>query len=223
MTLPADPPGPLTAPRRRGQFSVRTVILATAVVTVWTAYVVQLAAIPALEARVQTLSALDGGLVVEDATQIAVVQRLDPWWGDQPRWDVHLPEGAYRLCLAMRQVGAEGLAPVMASAPIAPGQRAIAFKYVPDSSPEAYHLVVTIDGQEAIPPQVCWNSLGDASRRNSLRPGIVEQHAPDAPLVLHRMTFDHMEMFKGIREPIRSQNGVLLWIEPVPATKDSDR
>ena len=59
------------------------------------------------------------GLAADDPGRMAVVGLTDLWM-DENRWDVYLPPGDYRLCVATRGIPGQGLAPARASAPIWP-------------------------------------------------------------------------------------------------------
>lgn len=127
-TEPTMPDSPDTPPARAGrshwQLGLRGMILFTAVCAVWMTVLLNRRHNALLEARIATMRPLARELVVEDPAKVAVV-KLDELWDDDHRWDLYLPPGRYRLCLATRQIVDQGLAPVVASQPIGPGRHLI--------------------------------------------------------------------------------------------------
>src|SRR6185436_19468712 len=83
-------------------------------------------------------------LLVEDAKKIAVV-KLEEMWIDENQWELHLPDGRYRLCLATREVDRDGFAPVVKSAPLEGGRHRIALMQKRDDA--IHRITVTRDGQ----------------------------------------------------------------------------
>ena len=89
-------------------------------------------------------------LIVDDLSKIAVV-KLEDYWMDDNRWDLYLPAGSYRLCIATREVAGEGLAPPVKSVPIRSGRHQLALLQNRDK--EIYRIRVTRDGDELLSMQ----------------------------------------------------------------------
>ena len=75
----------------------------------------------AMESRLDVLRSMGRMLEVDDPARIAVVKKQDQWM-DEDRWDLYLPPGEYRICMATRELGHTGIPPAMKSAPIRPGR-----------------------------------------------------------------------------------------------------
>ncbi len=110
------PPG-----RRRWQVGLRTLFLLMAAIAVWMGYSVNLRDNAALRARIEAMIPIAHELVIDDDAKIAVV-KMEPYWYDENRWEIHLPDGSYRLCIATRGVDENGFAPVKKSAAIGAGR-----------------------------------------------------------------------------------------------------
>jgi hypothetical protein len=61
---------------------------------VWTVYFSSRSAIRHYEERITSMRPLTRELSVEDEELIAVV-KLEPYWYDENRWAIYLPEGTY--------------------------------------------------------------------------------------------------------------------------------
>ena len=124
-TVPqSNDPGASTQPSdgarpSRWQFGLRTVFLLMAAIAVWMTYFINRRENALLEQRIKAMVPLAHELVIDDPGRVAVV-KLDEKWYDENRWEIYLPPGAYRLCLATRGINDSGLAQVMKTAPIAP-------------------------------------------------------------------------------------------------------
>jgi hypothetical protein len=126
-----EPPGagpretpPDRAPRSRWQVGLRGLMLFTAAFAVWTTYLLNRHHNASLAARIPAMRPFAHELVVADETKAAVV-KLEELWPDDDRWDVYLPPGQYRLCLATRGIGYNGVPPAETSQPIQPGRHTI--------------------------------------------------------------------------------------------------
>ncbi len=107
---PGDSQPATKGPRRqRWQVGLRTLILLVAAIAVWTTYFLNRHQNAALEARIKTMLPLAHELIADDPKKVAVV-KLEENWFDENRWDIFLPDGEYRLCLAMRGIESDGLA-----------------------------------------------------------------------------------------------------------------
>lgn len=207
-----------TAPvvRRPWQFGLRTVFLITAAIAVWTAVFVNRRESAMLESRIAAIQPLARELAVDDPTQIAVV-KLDELWHDENRWDVHLPAGDYRVCIATRGVDEKGLAPTTKTAPIAAGRHRLALDQMQGG--DARRIVVASDGAkllEAVEPKE-WDfgrgSIGGGEY------GASAQSPADRPVVLFRRRFLRMEANGQASTPLGPADGLLLWIERAEAPK----
>lgn len=197
--------------RRPWQVGLRTVFLLTAVVAVWIAVSINRRDIATLESRIASMRSMARELVVEDATRIAVVKREELWYDDNG-WEVYLPDGSYRLCLATRGVDQQGFAPGMKTTPVAPGRHRLTLDQTQDG--EGRRIAAVWDGQkrlESVEPKG-WDpgtgssGGGEFSRSQQLPAG--------EPLVLLRRRFMGPRDAQGrSTTPDGPTEGILLWIE----------
>ena len=143
--------------------------------------------------------------------------KLDELWYDENIWDVHLPAGSYRLCLATHGIDQEGLAPVLKSAPIAAGRRRIALDQTQED--DVRRITVAGDGSrlfEAVEPKEWDPGIGSTGGGHHT---IGDQFPADQPVVLFRRRF-HLSQANGqTSPPIGPTDGLLLWIEPTETPK----
>ena len=201
---------PATHRRRRyRQFSVRTLLLVTAAIAVWTAYIANERHNRKLNARIAAMRPLAHELAVEDPNRIAVV-KLDELWYDENIWDVYLPPGQYRLFLATYDIDQDGLAPVRVSAPLAGGRHRLTLEQRREES--GWQVAVTGNDAEILtvkePPE--WDpargSMGGGQFSNST------QIPADQPVVLFRRRFSQPTTATQPSTPTGPTAGVLLWI-----------
>jgi hypothetical protein len=214
-----DTPDTVAAPPRRSgrwQVGIRTLFLLMAVVAVWLAVVINRRQSTYLEDRIRVMQPIARELIVDDPGKIAVV-RLDDLWMDENRWDLHLPPGNYRLCVATRGIPGQGLAPVVKSAPIAPGRHRLGMDI--HQKGENWPIRVTSDGAEllVIEETKDWarsSSMGggDFSTSTKLPAGV--------PVILYRRRY-LLDGPTGIgsNTPDGPTEGLLMWIEPVAGPK----
>lgn len=169
----------------------------------------------AIKGRIAVMRPLARELVVDDPSQAAAV-KLPELWFDENRWDVHLPPGAYRLCLATREVGKDGLAPVASSAPLRAGRHEIELEQV--RVPGGWSVVVTWDGSGRLARDEPAEWDPNAGSEGGGLFSTSAQAPADRALVLFRRSF--YEMGSGYRTipPSGPTEGILLWIEHVPAS-----
>jgi len=160
-----------------------------------------------LKRQMPGLIEADRELVVDDPSKFAVVKRNEQWAGECI-FDVHLPEGsAWRLCLALEEVGEEGLADPAGKSLLSPGRHSVEVRYDFEKST----VSVLVDGSVAIKEANGggWNYRGAAMFRSSS-----QQHTTE-PLVLYRKRF--LRWFRGKSWLPNRPAGVLVWIEKVEA------
>jgi hypothetical protein len=197
--------------RRRWQIGLRTVFLLVAAIAVWMTYFMNRRENAALEARIKTMVPLAHELVVDDPKQIAVV-KLEEHWFDENRWEIYLPDGAYRLCLATRGINEHGLTPIMKSAPLAAGRHQLALEQQLDK--DVWHVVALGDEARLIALEETkdWSagsgSIGGGQYSQS------EQLARDQPLILYRRRFMRPPANGPMTSSAATTDGILLWIEP---------
>jgi hypothetical protein len=198
--------------RRRWQLGLRTVFLLMAAIAAWLTYFVNRRHNAALAARINAIVPLAHELIVTDPKKITVV-KLDEEWIDENRWDICLPDGNFRLCLATSGIDDNGLAPVVKNVPITPGTHRLFLAESRDKNPR--QVRVLCDDKEAI----AWAAPHDpkASRGATSVAGFAQskQFSPDDPIVLLRRRF-HKADGRGVSG---ASDGVLLWVERAPALR----
>jgi hypothetical protein len=196
----------------RWQVGLRGLMLFTAACAVWMTYLFNRRHNASLAARIATMRPLVRELSVDDETKAAAV-KLEELWSDDDRWDVYLPPGQYRLCLATRAIADSGLAPMVASQPIGPGRHSIGLALRKEKS--VWHIEVTSDGARPVTAEepLEWNS----AKGSSTSGGFSESTTLPAngPIVLHRCTFMREQPGGGASSTNEPAEGILLWIEPV--------
>ena len=202
--------------RKPWQFGLRTVFLITAAVAVWSAVFVNRRQSAMLESRIAALLPLARELVVDDPNQIAAVG-LDRLWHDESRWDVHVPPGDFRLCMATRAIDQKGLAPVSKSAPIASGRHRLTLKI----SQEGEVRRITVVRDEARLLEIVEPKEWEEGRSVSTAwLGASTTRSPaDQPFFLIR----RLNLLPNAEGVASAQNGptdgLLLWIEPTETPK----
>lgn len=197
--------------RKRWQFGVRSLFLLMTAIAVWTTYLSNCRHIAALEAGITAMRPLTHELIVDDADKIAVV-KLEQLWIDENRWEISLPNGQYRLCMATREIDKDGLAPVVKSERIEPGGHSIALEQQQDDA--GWRLTVAWDGKRLLTveePKKWYPGSGSTGG------GQYEQSAQlaaDQPVVLFRRRFTRPDGTGQVTESSGPTEGVLLWIEP---------
>jgi hypothetical protein len=218
LNLPIDPGHrPPAAPRGvrqrwRWQVSLRTLVLLMAAIAVWLTWSVNRRQNALLEARIQSMVPLAHELVVDDLRKIAVVKG-EEYWMDDDQWEIFLPGGRYRLCLATRNVAEHGLAPVVSSKPITAGRHDLSLDQKRDG--DGWRVTAGWDGRAllTVAEPKDWNPNRGAS--NDVRFAVSDQVPADRPVVLYRRRFMH-ETAKGVATtPAGPTEGILLWIERV--------
>jgi hypothetical protein len=203
---------PVTRPARpRWQLGLRGMMLFTAACAVWLAFRFNHQENASLEARIATMRPLARELVVEDEAKAAVV-KLEELWMDDNRWDVYLPSGQYRLCLATRAIGGQGLAPVAASRPLPPGRHSIEVALHKEKA--GWRVDATWDEANSVTVEepLDWNP----DKGSSTVGGYSESTTVPAnePIVLHRCSFMRPQPNGSATSTNGPTEGILIWIEP---------
>jgi hypothetical protein len=196
--------------RQRWQVGFRTLFLLIAAIAVWITFFINRRQNEALDARIKMLIPLSHELIVNDPEQIAVVKKEEQWF-DENHWEIYLPAGDYRLCLATRAIAEDGLAPVVKSVLIASGRHDVRVEQRRDG--DGWHVSVFWDGPElmAVEEPKEWNP-GFGSKGGG-RYSLSEQFPSDQPAILFRRRFARAPSKGPPIEPVGPADGLLLWVE----------
>ena len=232
---PADAEPRETPPHRavrwRWQVGLRGMILCTATFAVWMTYLLIRHHNASLAARIPTMRPFARELVVADETKAAVV-KLEELWPDDDHWDVYLPPGQYRLCLATRGIGHNGVAPMVASQPVEPGRHTIGLAVRKEKS--GWHVEASCDGARLLTadetlewnPDKCFWEQGDFAKSTTLpaselivlQGGVfMEVQAGPASEPIIFMVQGPLSLRSGdylAINPSGPPEGIRLWIEP---------
>jgi hypothetical protein len=205
-----DIPATRRGDRARWQLGLWTLFLLITAIAVWMTYFINRRQIAVLEARIRALVPLAHELVVDDPAKIAIV-KLEEYWFDENRWDIYLPQGRYRLCLATHDIDNNGLAPVVKSAAIEAGRHRLALEQ--QRQKDGWRVVVAWDGTGllAVEESKDWDP-GLGSSGGGQYP-VSEQLAADEPAVLFRRRFTREASNGLMTTPSGPTEGILLWIE----------
>jgi hypothetical protein len=203
-------PGVTQHVRRRWQVGLRTVFLLMAAIAVWLSYFVNLRYNAELEARIGAMVPLAHEVIVTDPSKIAVV-RQDDEWINETRWEIHVPDGAFRLCLATRGIDENGLATIVKSSPISSGTHQLVLTEQRDRSP--WRETVLCDGREVI----AWATPYEpkSTRGSTSVAGFAQSKelSADEPVILLRRRFHQVDASGRTSTSPSPSDGVLLWIE----------
>ena len=209
-TPPADRPI-----ANRWQVGLRTLFLLICAIAVWLAVVANRRQIALMEARIKSLRPLARELEIDDVDKIAIVKKNDLWM-DEDRWDLHLPPGSYRVCVATRKVDLNKLAPVRKSAPIRPGRHRLALDQWNEG--EFWRVRLTCDGSELFAIEEPKEFSGNGSSGGS-EFSMSEQLAANKPVVLCRRRFMRPSGGGSSQTPSGPADGLLIWIESEGGSK----
>jgi len=188
--------------------------LMTAVIAVWLTVLISREKNKALEAQIATMRPLARELVIEDPSKIAGVKREELWFDDN-RWDIHLPAGQYRLCMATREIDQTGFAPVGKSERIEAGRHGLELK--PQQTGTGWQINVIQDGANRLSLEETkdWDPKSNSSGGGQY--SLSTQLPADEPVVLFRRRFMRpVGTSKTLTAaPSVPCEGILLWIEPV--------
>jgi hypothetical protein len=205
--------------RRRWQVGLRSLFLLMAAIAVWMGYLINLRHNATLRARIEAMLPIAHELVIDDATKIAVV-KLEPYWYDENRWEIYLPDGSYRLCIATRGVDENGFAPVKKSAHIGDGRHQLVLEK--DQDDDLWRVRALWDGKEVLTVEEPkdWKTGGGSIGGGFF--SVCQQLAPDQPVVLFRRRF-----MRGMGSMSMTRDspteGILLWIERADGSKSQER
>ncbi len=202
-------------PPRKWQvrWSIRTLMLVSAVVCVWSVAIQYRLANPKLRSRIEALQRLESKLDVDDLTQIAAAPRRKSWF-DESIWDLYVPPGqTATLHLATRSIPMDDEL-VVDTTSTALGEGKHTFELIIEELDEQWSIRVELGGKvllERTEP-LDWNpknssSGGIAHRRTKqtdARSGILE---------LFRRRFRQKTANGVWRDTVEPTNGVLLWLE----------
>ena len=158
--------------------------------------------------------------MIKEPNQIAVVKMQELWY-DENRWEIHLPKGEYRLCMATRLIGDSGFpTTVVKSRPIRAGRHQVALEQV--RSENGWRITASWDGVDrlSVDEPKDWDESTGASSSGAIGSETTQSPA-DQPVELIRRRFFRKSakgMPIGRAEP---ENGILLWIEPATGTRAS--
>ena len=207
--------GPPTADRpikSRWKIGLRTLLLLICAVATWLGVLMNDERTRALQSRLDVIRSLVRELEVDDPGQIAVVKKLDQWMSED-RWDLYLPPGSFRICMATREVGDDGFPPTMKSAPIRSGRHRLALDQRTGES--SWKGVLTCDGSEQLTIEEPRTFPGDGATTTE-EISVSEQFPANRPVVLSRRQFSDLSPGGGSVAPTAPSNGLMVWIEPDP-------
>ena len=134
----------------------------------------------------------------EDPKQIAIVT-LDTLWMDENRWEIHLPDGRYRLCLATGGIGEEGLVSTFESQSLAPGRHRLILEQ--RRAKGLCRVVARCDGADLITEEkpAGWDSGSSTTTGDDY--SVSGQVPPEKPVILLRRRFMHDDSKVGSSTP----------------------
>lgn len=198
--------------RKRWQISLRTVFLLVAAVAVWITYFINRRENTALEARIASALPLAHELIVDDPSKFAVV-KLEEYWYDENRWDLYLPPGSYRLCLATHKIENGAPAPLEKSTPIQAGRHRVDIEVEKDR--DLSRITVSCDGIKVLTAEEPKEWDPGFGSEGGGHFSLSEQLPTDQPMILFRRRF--MQPIPGASGssavPDGPAEGLLLWIE----------
>jgi hypothetical protein len=199
------------------QVGLRTLFLLMTAAAVWIVYFTNRRAIRDYDERIAAMRPVARELEVEDGGQIAVV-KLEAYWYDENRWDIYLPPGDFRLCLATREIDGTVPAAVASSAPLSPGRHTIALEHEPTA--DGWQVTIECDGRQLLSadePKAWYPAVGSSGGGHFDR---AEQFDPQQPVVLFRRRFAQPGPGRTSTTPLGPADGIMLWIEPAANEPD---
>jgi hypothetical protein len=201
---------------KRWQVTLRSLFLLMAAIAVWTAFSINRERTKELTARIAVMRPLARELMIDDESKITGV-KLEELWFDENRWEVYLPKGEYRLCLATRGIDFTGLPPVLTSARIESGRHQLGLEQT--QSATGWQIKALWDGSAVLSAEepLEWNPNVGSSGASEFTSST--QMDPNSPAVFFRRRFMKKDDRGGSATPVEPTEGVMLWIERVPSPK----
>ena len=205
---------------RRFRFSLRYLIVFTAIVATWTSAIVARQKKPALQTQRDVLVGMTSQLEADDSASV-VVRRLPQVAYEFQSYDVFIPEGKPReLRFFCGGVSKAGLPSEFESIPLSSGQHQIVFREQ-DNLNQGYQFQLYVDELLALNKNMGreWMPLG--WRQAS---GVTTQISPQSctPLVAKRympqVDYGRNNYFNGSQDPWITSPGFQLWIDEVGRT-----
>jgi hypothetical protein len=218
VELTADPLPMARRKPRRPQVGLSTLVLLIAVCGVGMTVVVNRRQIRALESSLPAIQQLARALKIDDPGQIAVV-KLDPLWMNDDRWDVYLPAGEYRICMATQGIDVKGLGVLKKSAPIKAGRHRLELEFHRDGDLWKFQVISAELELLSLEETKEWGASGQSSGGGDVY-STSTQLPTDEPLVLYRRRNGVRVSPMQVMTPRGPSEGILLWIERV-APSDS--
>lgn len=216
MMEPSSPPIEPPPRAKRWQVGLRSLVLLMGAVAVWLAVFVNRREYARLETRIRAMQPLAHELKIDDARQFAVV-KLDELWMDDDRWDLYLPPGEYRVCLATREVPKTGLVTPKQTATLKGGRHRLELHF--DRMGEGWRIRVATDDAKLMTLDETkeWGESGSSTGGGGF--SLSTQLPADKPLELYRRRYHAKTSPTTSAEPAGPADGLLLWIEPVKGPK----
>jgi hypothetical protein len=193
------------ATRRNFRFGLRSLLLLFAAIGSWLVYAKHRETYVALDKEVAVMKRLLGEVSVTDDTQFAIAAE-PAIWNDERVWNVYLPEGTFRICLAFQAVNDTSFPVHEHRARINSGHHRIVVRRDQKGT-----VSVLIDGDEVMTDVGEPKTIAAPQERNWFRPvqsNRTMQHSTETNLELVR------EVSVGTSGTAEgSPAGLLIWIE----------
>lgn len=196
------------------QWNLQTQLLLTLAVAIWIGFVCYQQQNSDLMRKIAPLQQMAAERLTEDPYRISIV-RLPDTWNKEELWEVHLPEGQYRMYLATRGINPTGLAVAREEAPISSGRRRIELRRTEDEG--VWSVAVFVDDQIVIQATETsdWNPDAGFVEHGGCS-NLCEQVSPNKPVILVHRRFPQRQIGGTYSTSTENAtNGLLLWIERV--------
>ena len=199
---------------KRGQFRLRTLLLAIAAVASWLAWHQATSDVTNIKRELPGLRRATRELIVLDPNQFAVVEKPQIWSGEF-RWEVYVPEGrSGQLHLALEGLTAAGYPSPACSLPVQPGVNVVEYEKNRGDDGWSFSLRSGDKAEETARP-IDW-------MKRSVTTGYVQRftetrsQSTDKPLELQRSRIRDADINteeEGHAYNAREVQGELIWIE----------